>query len=461
MFKNYINEYDLIKNLQELIRIPSIHEESNNPDEPFGKNTVNALEYALNLGKKLGFKTKNIDGYCGYIEFGEGDEIHGIIGHLDVVPGGDGWTKCLPFEPIIENNKIYGRGAIDDKGPVIAALYAMKYVMDTIHINKRVRLILGLNEEASWKCIEYYKKHEELPTIGFSPDADFPVIYAEKGFLNAFVESQIINDSNIKLKSLICDNAINIVPKHAECILELYDIDIDELKNKLSNIITENNFHIEIETLDNNQLKIISTGVAAHAAHPDLGVNALSRLLILLDKIFTAYNINHPIFNYIDSKINTTLNGKLLNIDCNDESGNLTLNIGNLKYENNILKIGLNIRIPVTIYSSIIKQKIADSILDFTDISVYFADEKPALYVPKNDPLVTTLCDIFNEVTGKNCEPITCSGATYARAFKNVVSFGCNMPGHIDLCHQADEYIDIDTLFKSIEIYIKAIWKLS
>ena len=461
MFKNYINEYDLIKNLQELIRIPSIHEESNNPDEPFGKNTVNALEYALNLGKKLGFKTKNIDGYCGYIEFGEGDEILGIIGHLDVVPGGDGWTKCLPFEPIIENNKIYGRGAIDDKGPVIAALYAMKYVMDTIHINKRVRLILGLNEEASWKCIEYYKKHEELPTIGFSPDADFPVIYAEKGFLNAFVESQIINDSNIKLKSLICDNAINIVPKHAECILELYDIDIDELKNKLSNIITENNFHIEIETLDNNQLKIISTGVAAHAAHPDLGVNALSRLLILLDKIFTAYNINHPIFNYIDSKINTTLNGKLLNIDCNDESGNLTLNIGNLKYENNILKIGLNIRIPVTIYSSIIKQKIADSILDFTDISVYFADEKPALYVPKNDPLVTTLCDIFNEVTGKNCEPITCSGATYARAFKNVVSFGCNMPGHIDLCHQADEYIDIDTLFKSIEIYIKAIWKLS
>lgn len=456
------NKNDILNNICELIKIPSVSiENEDNSKNPFGENCTKALNYVLTLANSMGFKTKNIDGYCGYIEFGEGDEILGIIGHLDVVPGGDGWTKCLPFDPIIENNKIYGRGAIDDKGPVIAALYAMKYVKDTIHVNKRVRLILGLNEEASWKCIEYYKKHEELPTIGFSPDADFPVIYAEKGFLNAFVESQIINDSNIKLKSLICDNAINIVPKHAECILELYNIDIDELENKLSNIITENNFHIKIETLDNNQIKIISTGVAAHAAHPDLGVNALSRLLILLNKIFTAYNINHPIFNYIDSKINTTLNGELLNIDCNDESGNLTLNIGNLKYENNILKIGLNIRIPVTIYSSIIKQKIADSILDFTDISVYFADEKPALYVPKNDPLVTTLCDIFNEVTEKNCEPITCSGATYARAFKNVVSFGCNMPGHIDLCHQADEYIDIDTLFKSIEIYIKAIWKLS
>lgn len=456
------NKSNILTNICDLIKIPSISLESEaEPNMPFGKNCAEALNYILNLANNLGFRTKNIDGYCGYIEFGEGEEILGIIGHLDVVPAGDGWTKCDPFEPIISDNKLYGRGAIDDKGPVIASLYAMKYVMDTMNVNKRVRLILGLNEEVSWKCIEYYKEHEELPTIGFSPDADFPCIYAEKGFLNTFIESHYFPDGNIKLKNIICDNAINIVPKYAECTLELSDIPFKEIENEINKLVIENNFHIKIEKINDNTLKLISTGVAAHAAYPDLGVNSLSRLIILLNKLFKLYEIKIPIFDYIDTKINTTLNGELLNINCNDESGNLTLNVGNIKFENNTIKIGLNIRIPVTIYPSIIKQKINDSSLDYTDIFVSFADEKPALFVPKTDPLVTTLCDIFNEVTGQNAEPITCSGATYARAFKNIVSFGCNMPGKVDLCHQADEYIDIDDLFTSIEIFIRAIRKLT
>lgn len=456
------NKNNILTNICDLIKIPSISLESEaEPNMPFGKNCAEALNYILNLANNLGFRTKNIDGYCGYIEFGEGEEILGIIGHLDVVPAGDGWTKCNPFEPIISENRLYGRGAIDDKGPVIAALYAMKYVMDTMNINKRVRLILGLNEEVSWKCIEYYKKHEELPTIGFSPDADFPCIYAEKGFLNAFIESNYFPEGNIKIKNIICDNAINIVPKHAECTLEISNITFEEIENEINKLVLENNFHIQIEKIDDTKLKLISTGVAAHAAYPDLGVNSLSRLIILLNKLLTSHNIKISIFDYIDTKINTTLNGELLNINCNDESGNLTLNIGNIKFENNTIKVGLNIRIPVTIYPSIIKQKINDSSLDYTDISVSFADEKPALFVPKTDPLVTTLCDIFNEVTGQNAEPITCPGATYARAFKNVVSFGCNMPGKVDLCHQADEYIEINDLFTSIEIFIRAIHKLA
>ena len=161
----------IVKKVQELIQIPSVYENSDNPSKPFGENANKALEYMLELGNSLGFRTKNIDGYCGYIEFGEGEELIGIIGHLDVVPEGEGWTYP-PFSGTIFDNKIYGRGAIDDKGPVIASLYAMKAVMDNCKIHKRVRLILGLNEENDWKCINYYKKHEELPTIGFSPDAD-------------------------------------------------------------------------------------------------------------------------------------------------------------------------------------------------------------------------------------------------------------------------------------------------
>ena len=187
-----IEEYtqDMINNISNLIKIPSIsNEEIAEENMPFGKECNNALEYMLNLGKELGFRTKNVDGYCGYIEFGEGEELIGIIGHLDVVPADESdWKITKPFEPQIYENKIYGRGAIDDKGPTIAALYAMKVIKDIGKINKRVRLIIGLNEEKSWKCINYYKEHEEIPSLGFSPDADFPCIYAEKSIIHPFIE---------------------------------------------------------------------------------------------------------------------------------------------------------------------------------------------------------------------------------------------------------------------------------
>lgn len=455
------NKDEILNTICELIKIPSISIESSDSSKPFGEECDKALQYTLDLAKSMGFKTKNIDGYCGYIEFGEGEEMLGIIGHLDVVPAGDGWTKCEPFNPVIEDDRLYGRGAIDDKGPVVASLYAMKYVMDKIKPNKRVRLILGLNEEVSWKCIEYYKEHEEAPTIGFSPDADFPCIYAEKGFLNAYVDSHIPTDTSIILRDFKCSNAINIVPKIATCTLEVENLYVEEIKNDLISMIENNNFHMDVSVENNRFIHITSNGVAAHSAFPELGVNALSRLLIILNKIYEKNNIEIPLFKFIDEKINLTINGEKLGIDCNDESGDLTLNVSNAEFKDNNLTIGLNIRIPVTIYSSIVKQKITDSVQEYTNIFVKFSDEKQSLYVPKNDPLVTTLCDIFNSVTGQNAEPITCNGATYARAFKNVVSFGANMPGNVDMCHQADEYINLKDLFTAIEIYIKAIWKLT
>ena len=169
---------EIIHSTCKIINIPSVLD-SNSTTTPFGKDTVRALEYILNLGKSFGFRTKNIDNMCGYIEFGQGEKLLGIIGHLDVVPAQDDWTFS-PFKATIDNGNIYGRGTIDDKGPIIAALYAMKAVADNYKLDKRVRLILGLNEENDWKCIERYKKTEEMPDIAFSPDANFPCIYAEK-----------------------------------------------------------------------------------------------------------------------------------------------------------------------------------------------------------------------------------------------------------------------------------------
>lgn len=277
MFKNYIisQKQNIINSVCDLITYPSISEETNNPDIPFGKACNDALKYFLNLANSLGFKTKNVDGFCGFAEFGEGKELIGIIGHLDVVPAIEEDWNYSPFIPTIENNLIFGRGAIDDKGPVISSLYAMKAVMDycinnNIKINKRVRLIVGLNEETDWKCINYYKEHEEIPTIGFSPDADFPCIYAEKAVLSLLISQELI-PSVITIEDINCENnAINVVPKFCSLVLNLDNsISIENVLNFLKDSISSKSYEIDIYKIDNSKIKLTSYGVAAHSAHPD------------------------------------------------------------------------------------------------------------------------------------------------------------------------------------------------
>lgn len=468
MFKNYINKDEIIKNLQNLIKIPSVYEESSDIQAPFGKNTLEALNYTLDLGKQLGFKTKNIDGYCGYIEFGSGDELIGIVGHLDVVPQGENWTYP-PFEGKIDDNKIYGRGAIDDKGPVIASLYAMKAVRDycinnSLSITKRVRLILGLNEENDWKCIDYYKSCEEIPSIGFSPDADFPCIYAEKGLISPFLVMNYSNYKNndILITNIDCNNnALNVVPKYCSCNISIKNnININDIDKLVKDISSEYNFDIISEIINDTELKIISYGIQAHAAHPDLGVNAISRLIIVLDKLFKNFNIVVPLFDLFTKYIGLDFNGEKLNINIPDESGQLTLNVGNFNFEDDILKIGFNLRVPINTKFELIENNFSLICKEFSNVNCEFTGHMDPLYVSKDSYLVNTLCKIYNDYTNSSALPIAIGGATYARAFKNFVSFGANLPGQKDMCHQTDEFISIDNLLLACNIYCKAIYKL-
>ena len=464
MFDKYINNLkdEIIAETQKLIQIPSIYSKSDNPSHPFGENANKALEYILDLGKKLGFKTKNIDGYCGYIEFGEGDKLVGIIGHLDVVPEGDNWT-FPPFSGKISDNKIFGRGSIDDKGPVISSLYAMKTVMDNCKIDKRVRLILGLNEENDWDCIKYYKEHEEWPTIGFSPDADFPCIYAEKGIISPYLNMDYsqFEKEDIVLENIDCNNnAINVVPKICSCVLNNKNISSSEIINKLKKFIDEQNYEIDIYKIDEHRIKLTSHGIQAHAAHPDLGINSISRLVITLDKVFKTYNINIPIFEFFNKYINTQYDGQDLGISCEDESGKLTLNVGKIELNNHVLRIGMNLRVPIKTKLADIEETIKKQLLSYENIELIIKGKKEPLYVPKDSYLVKTLCNIFNEVTNSSLEPIAIGGATYARAFENCISFGANLPYQEDMCHKTDEFISIDNLILATKIYARAIYEL-
>lgn len=458
---------DMIKTCSKLITFPSISEYNPKSKEaPFGVPCKEALEYFLSLASGLGFRTKNIDGYCGYAEFGEGKELVGIIGHLDVVPAIREDWEYPPFQPTIEDSRIYGRGAIDDKGPVIAALYAMKAVADTVKVQKRIRLIVGLNEEKDWKCINYYKEHEEAPTVGFSPDADFPCIYAEKGILTTYLKQDYTNHNTdiIRIKSIDCgNNAINVVPKMCSVILK-----INKEKIKMGNciqvikeIVAKHKYEIDIYRSTDEHVKITAHGIAAHSAHPDLGVNAISHLLIVLRDLFYTYNVKLDIIDTFYQYIGDDYSGKKLGISYTDESGKLTLNVGKFNFYENFIQIGMNLRIPVIIPFDKIENRFEEIIKNKKEMSIWTPEKKAPLYIPKDNSLVTTLCNIFNEVTGQNAEPIAIGGATYARAFQNCISFGANMPGHVDMCHQADEYIEIDNLIAASKVYARAIYELA
>ena len=324
----------LIDTTCQLIRIPSVHSEVAEPNAPFGKEIAKALEFTLSLGKHLGFRTKNCNGYCGYIEFGKGGELLGIIGHLDVVPADNTWSYS-PFEATISHGKLYGRGSIDNKGPVMAALYAMKAVMDSTPVSKRVRLILGTNEERDWKCMDYYKSQEEIPSIGFSPDADFPCIYAEKALLTVhlYQKYHLPESTPITIQTINdYHNAINVVPKQCDVTLQLSpQISMEDFLFELRKVIHTFSYTMETIPLENQQLLLKSYGVAAHAAHPDLGSNAISHVLLVLHHMFQTYHISLELLDFFASRIGDDYTGKHLKINVCDESGALTFNTARTK----------------------------------------------------------------------------------------------------------------------------------
>lgn len=452
MFDKIIESYkdDIINVTSELIKFPSVSEESNSKENPFGTNCTNALNYILDLASSLGFRTKNIDNYAGYIEFGSGEEMVGIIGHLDVVPAleEDGWTTP-PFEPCIRNGKLFGRGSIDDKGPVVASLYAMKAIMDNANVSKTVRLILGLNEEKGWKCIDYYKEVEKWPDIGFSPDANFPGIYAEKGIMSLAI-SHPLSIKDFEIIAIDCkQNAINVVPKYVSITLK------NTLGKELP--LSEN---INITNLDNSLIKIESFGTASHAAHPELGKNAIENLIKYL---ITNFEFDSNILKSLyDNGLFDITSPRFMNENkIEDESGVLTSNVATFEFNNGIITFKINLRVPVTYNLNEILNSYNNFQNEYPEFNTNLLSIQEPLYIEKDSYLVNTLVNIFNSKTSQNANPIAIGGGTYARAFNNCISYGLTMPGDKDMCHQVDEYVKIDNLILGSKIYAEAIYELA
>lgn len=435
--KNY--EQELIEDIQGLLKINStLEEDLDNPKAPFGEGIKRSLDYVLDLGKKFGFEVKNVDNVAGHIEFGEGKELIGILCHVDVVPAVGKW-KYPPYSAEISDGKIYARGAIDDKGPTICSLYAMKVLKDLgLKLNKRVRLIIGTDEETKWRCMDTYFKKEEMPDLGFSPDANFPVIYGEKGIMSIDLISNKSND--LEFKSGV---RYNVVPDEATATLNI------DLGTKFKEFLEKNNFEGSFD----NSLKLY--GSSAHAMQPEKGVNAAINLCQFLNE-----HIDNNIIRFVSEKLTDT-RFKTMGLNFSDpEMKDLTVNVAIVEVNKNGGKIGLNLRYPTNWnkeeFLKELKKQASFYALDLKVVS----DQVPH-YVSPEDDLVKTLHAAYvtytNDTTTKN---ITIGGGTYARALKKGVAFGIMFPGREDVVHQVDEHIYIEDVIKATAIYAKAIYDL-
>lgn len=385
---NQLDKKNFLKDLKGLLQIKTVNGDAGpiTKAAPLGEDINKAIDYMLALGKEEGFVTKNCDGYCGYIEMGQGPQMVAILTHLDTVSVGDDWSVD-PFDLTIKNDQLMGRGILDDKGPLMASFYAMKTLkqMD-FPLNHRIRLIMGGDEEGGkWQCMNHYKKTEETPLYSFSPDSGFPVIFAEKGIMTITLTKDL-DDSDIPI-FMAGGKQMNAVPDYARA--------------------------------DVNGQRYEVKGKAAHAAEPEKGINAILKLGHLL----TAQGTKHPMLELL-----SMTSEKGLGIDLTDEiSGQLTLNPAIIDVTNKKAVLQCDIRYPVSFSAPLILEKIVAKI-DYLGFSLEMDHHVAPLYVDPNSYLVKTLQKVYHQYTGDHSKPITTGGGTYARAFDNAVAFGGLFP---------------------------------
>lgn len=441
--KNY--EQDAILNLQKLLQIDSVLDETTISDlAPFGKGIQRALEAFLEMAEKDGFKTFNDEGYAGVIEYGEGESV-AVLCHLDVVPTGNNW-KYPPFSATIEDGKIYARGAMDDKGPTMAAYYALKMLKDlNIKLSKKIQIILGTDEETAWRGINHYKQKYGLPEIGFAPDADFPLIYGEKGILNTIVENK---ETDVDIVYIKGGERFNVVIDYAEAGT------IKDHQKAFNEYLLDNNLMGETYIKDNLYIYSIK-GVSAHAMEPFKGINAGTHMLNFLSK----YSNNGLI------KLGALLHNDyfLNNINLaytHEEMGELTCNIGIINFENGNNKLTLDMRCPTGFDIPNFENTLKELSKKYTLNCQIVANKEPH-YIAPTDPLVTTLYQAYVKYTGDTInKPHTIGGGTYARAIKKGVAFGMEMPGAETVAHQPNEYLIIKDFLTCIAIYAEAMYEL-
>ena len=438
---------ELVSSLQKVISF-NTEKGAPAPNAPFGKEVKNCLDYTLNLASSFGLTTYDCDGYAGHADFvGNTDEVLGILGHLDVVPSKAEEWKYPPYSGEIHDGKLFGRGTMDDKGPMIACLYAVKALKDAgFKPSKTIRLIFGCDEESGMQCVEHYFSKMPYPTVSFSPDGDFPVINREKGIYQFDVVCGKL-PNGVKI---IAGERANVVPSLCKVTAPVghaskaWQVEVSKLKGEIT-IQQTSNEHV-----------FTSVGKSAHGSTPDEGVNATHVLIKLLAANFP----DNATLRFLAEKVIDTT-GKAWGINLSDkESGRLTCNLGVLRTaDDGTLTATVDIRFPVTYNCQQMYDLLrANTPAEFAVNPVHISEP---LFVPSDSKLVTTLMCVYNKEMKVNLEPLAIGGGTYSRCLPNCVAFGPLFPGEEQTIHMPNECVDLNNLRKMAELYLEAIYQLA
>ena len=451
---------EMIEDITSLIKIDSARADAL-PGKPYGEGAAKALEAGLALFEKHGFKGTNWDNYAIDTTINGKELGMDILAHLDVVPGGDGWTKTTPFEPIVEDGKMFGRGTSDDKGPAVAALYAMKAVRDLgFELDKDVRLILGSDEECGSSDIAYYFKKNSHAPMTISPDADFPLVFLEKGSLHTTFTAQVSLEEGLpRVKSVASGIKVNVVPAKADAVVE--GITEEDLEGYIMAAEDKTGVQFTVSPAEDGALKIHADGVSAHAASPMDGNNALTALLVLLSSLPLAESKTKTLLHNVTKLFpHGDYCGGGLGVDLEDEiSGKTTLTLDLFHLTDTEMSGTFDCRACNSATEENTKN-VVEKKLSEAGFETDGARLNPPHYVPKDSKLVKTLLETYTDVTGEVREPLAIGGGTYVHHIDNGVACGCADPSVDNHMHGPDEFVIIDQLVMSAEVFALAIVKL-
>ncbi|MDI6452057.1 dipeptidase PepV [Peloplasma aerotolerans] len=444
---------ELIEDLTKLIQINSelTTYDPKRKDAPFGEGIKEALDLMLEIGKKDGFETVNLEGYAGHIEYGNQKEYVGMVGHLDVVPAGNDWTFD-PYGAEIHDGKMYGRGTEDDKGPTIAAYYALKILKElNLPLSKRIKLILGTDEETGWRGVRrYFSVYPEAPVSGFIPDADFPLIYAEKGISRILIKGKLKNKDIVSIQGGFRDN---MVPDYASAELK----SSKDYQSLFNQFLIKKGYDGSVAIKDGNvSIKVI--GKSAHGSTPEFGENAIDRLF----EFFIENKIDDQLVQLVDKLLIHDVRGEKLGVQYHDEEmGHLTNNFGVISTDQDHYELKLNLRYPNGVVFDEVVETIKQKVAPF-EANVSVDGHQKLLYNDPNSDLVKTLMNVYKKHTNdQQAKPITIGGGTFARALPNSVAFGPHFLDKPTFIHQKNEFIDINDLLLATIIYTEALYELA
>lgn len=460
-FQEVVKDYqdDFLKDLFTLLRIPSVREDDKATAEfPVGPGPAKALQQFLTFGERDGFHAENFDNWAGHIEFGTGEETMGILGHVDVVPVGTGW-ETDPFEPVLKEGRIYARGSSDDKGPTLAAYYALKIIHDLdLPVSKKVRIIIGTDEESGWQCMDHYFKVEEMPDFGFSPDAEFPIINGEKGNATVNLNFGSNQEGSTVLTHFEAGLRVNMVPQDVTAILRTEQA--ENIAQAFEDYLANQPVTGEVEvTTDTVKLHVV--GKAAHGSTPEAGVNGATYLAQFLNTLELKGAAQS--FAKVSAEVlHDDPKGEKLGVATADETmGELSANAGVFRFSaDEGGSIAVNMRYPQGIDEAAINEKIAENLKEY-DVEVeQVPGGKLPHYVAGDDPLVKTLLDVYHRQTGLEAHEQVIGGGTYGRLMDRGVAYGALFPDSVDTMHQANEFMALDDLMRAMAIYTEAIYEL-